>query len=68
MKLWRAVWHDPDEGTCYVWTTTRREAKAKGAEIESQAEYGVEVQCIDIRPGREALVHWLNHNFTTDNG
>lgn len=73
MKLWRGVYRDPHEGTCYVWKTSERKARAALVALIDNMQ-GVasadnhEVEQIDVPTKHNELADWLNQNFSTDNG
>lgn len=71
MKIYRACFHDADEGTCVSWHASKREAERALRELQAGREtpQGVEdVARIDLPTDRAGLLSWLNRNLNHDNG
>lgn len=76
MYVWRAKWTDPDTGFCQSWATTKDDAEESLKQaIASLKENDPDddgqpcsIERVQIPTHQEGLVHWLNQNFSTDNG
>lgn len=68
MKLWRAIYHSPQEGTLYAWATSQRGAEAAWRTLrdergEKRDGNTMNVEAVTIEPTGTGLVDWLNINF-----
>lgn len=69
MNLYRVVWHDPHQGTCYEWHATKGSAhRSRVAMHADNPEIDHSVDRVVVKDGKLGLVDWLNRNFDRDNG
>ena len=68
MIIYRITRRDPHEGTMYRWANTQAQAIEFADEFDQDfGGHSSQIDAIQIDT-RDALVAWLNINFTRDNG
>lgn len=75
MKLYRTVFQDKDEGTCYTWHGGYNAALRELRRLQRERANGggvpvlhETVEEIFIPTTKSGLIGWLNQQFTRDNG
>lgn len=70
MKLYRAEWDDPDDGTIVSWHASKREAKSAVSDAikNGNAQEPTSVKAVNVPTKKGELIAWLNLWVNRDNG
>lgn len=67
MRLYRVSYYDKDHGSMLRWAAHKYQALLRRSDLTDNLD-ACTIEEIQIPSGKDALVAWLNENFTSDNG